>query len=344
MKIIHIIFSLETGGTETMLVDIINEQVKTESVSLIIVNKGFKNHIVEKIHPRVEIIKINRKPSSRNPIPLLKINYYLLQSKPDIIHFHNVNGIGLVLPYFRKKAVLTIHAMNVQYSFFAKYKKLFAISKAVKQDIFMRYGLETTLVYDGIYTSNVNVKQNRNANFQIVQIGRLRHHIKGQNLLIKAIEQLVYEYGYTNIQLDFIGEGPSLSFLKQLVRDCKLENHITFLGNKSRDYVYQYLCDYDLLIQPSINEGFGLTVVEGMSAKIPVLVSDIEGPMEIIENGKYGYYFKTENVNDLIEKIMHIITHYNNENNMQMIENAYQHVITKFDIKKTAVNYLREYN
>jgi hypothetical protein len=37
------------------------------------------------------------------------------------------------------------------------------------------------------------------------------------------------------------------------------------------------------------------------------------------------------------------MTLYDNECNMQMIENAYQHVTANFDIRKTAVNYLKEY-
>ena len=41
MVIVHIIFSFLRGGTESMLVDILNEQVKTEKVSLIIINNLF---------------------------------------------------------------------------------------------------------------------------------------------------------------------------------------------------------------------------------------------------------------------------------------------------------------
>ncbi|MDR2406917.1 MAG: glycosyltransferase family 4 protein [Bacteroidales bacterium] len=345
MKICHIIFAFNTGGTETMLVDIMNEQVKTETVTLIIVNNLINENIIVKINSNVHIIRINRKPSSKNPIPLLKINHYLFQSKPDIIHFHNVNGIGLILPCFRKKAVLTIHANRIRYPFFTRYKKLFTISQSVKKDILMRYGLEAKVVYNGVHNSAIIIKQRpeRNNRFRIVQVGRLHHTEKGQDLLIMAMKQLVYDYGQTDIYLDFIGEGPSFSFLEQLVADSKLGSHIAFSGNKSRDYVYKHLCDYDLLVQPSVNEGFGLTVAEAMAAKVPVLVSNVEGPMEIIESGKYGYYFKSENVNDLAAKITDIIENYRTEKHHYMIENAYKHVLANFDIKNTALNYLVAY-
>jgi glycosyltransferase involved in cell wall biosynthesis len=345
MKICHIIFSLSTGGTENMLVDIVNEQVKTETVTLIIVNNIVNETIANKINSNVHVIRINRKPSSKNPIPLLKINYYLLHLKPDIIHFHNVKGIELILPQFRKKAVLTIHDTKIRYPFFTRYKKVFAISQSVRQDILMHNGLEVEVIYNGIRIPSITAKQRqeRDNRFRIVQVGGLRHAKKGQDLLIMAMKQLVYDYGQTDICLNFIGEGTSFSFLEQLVVDSKLKNYITFLGDKSRNYVYTHLCDYDLLVQPSINEGFGLTVAEAMAAKVPVLVSDVEGPMEIIENGKYGYYFKTENTNDLAAKIRYIIENDHTEKHQDTIENAYMHVIRNFDIKKTALNYLDAY-
>ncbi len=38
MKILHLVFSLNTGGAENMLIDIVNEQVKTHQIVLVIVN------------------------------------------------------------------------------------------------------------------------------------------------------------------------------------------------------------------------------------------------------------------------------------------------------------------
>jgi glycosyltransferase involved in cell wall biosynthesis len=122
-----------------------------------------------------------------------------------------------------------------------------------------------------------------------------------------------------------------------------LNDYIRFLGTKEREYVYTHLCTYDLLVQPSLNEGFGLTVAEAMAAKVPVLVSDIEGPMEVIEKGKYGYYFATEDATDCADKIQFIMEYYTGTTNKQMVENAYQQVHVKYDIKQTAATYLNEY-
>ena len=38
MRIAHVVWGMKTGGVETMLVNIINEQVKTEVVHLFVIN------------------------------------------------------------------------------------------------------------------------------------------------------------------------------------------------------------------------------------------------------------------------------------------------------------------
>ena len=141
-----------------------------------------------------------------------------------------------------------------------------------------------------------------------------------------------------NIQLDIIGEGNSEEYLKNLTTKYNLIDQIRFLGLKDRNYIYEHLKDYDLLIQPSLNEGFGLTVAEGMAAKIPVLVSDIDGPMEVIGSGKYGFFFKVGNAEKLAEQYI-----YSTERLEKIINNAYIFVKYNFDIQSTACNYIKQY-
>jgi len=344
MKICHIIFSLATGGAETMLVDIVNEQVKTEEVTLLIINNIINKQLLKKIDANIQIIRINRIPSGKNPIPVLKINYYIFRLHPDVIHFHNVNGIGLLFPFHRKRTILTIHDTQIISSSFRKYNKLSTISNAVEQDILKRYGLNSTVIHNGIKTKNIKIKEKMISGntFRIVQVSRLSHLKKGQHLLIESISRLVYNLGITNIQVDFIGEGSSLDYLKQLTEDYRVKDFVNFLGLKNRDYVYNNLCNYDLLVQPSINEGFGLTVAEGMAARVPVLVSDIEGPMEVIQSGKYGFSFQSQNVDSLTETLLHIINT-SLEDIDQLLVDAYFYTLENFSIEKTANNYLCYY-
>ena len=345
MKILHVIFSMATGGTETMLVDIVNEQSKTQIVELIIVNNFVNKELIANINKEVIIHYINRKPGSRNLFPILKFNYRVFKINPTVVHFHNHDGINLLK--FKIKAVtcLTVHDVNKPKINFLKYKKIFSISKAVHEDVLIRSGIKPIKIYNGIRFEDIESKTNADKieKFKIIQVSRLGHEKKGQHILIKAINILVKQKGITNIQLDFIGDGNSLEYLKNLTKELDLEKHINFLGNKTREFVYKELKNYHLLVQPSLFEGFGLTVVEGMAAKIPVLVSDIEGPMEIIDNGKYGYHFKVGDAKNCCEVIFEIINDFETDKIGQKTREAYNYAETNFNIRKTATNYINNY-
>lgn len=345
MKIVHVIFSLNTGGTETMLVDIVNEQAKTKEVHLLIVNNVFNEKLVKNISKKVNIHILKRKPASKNPIPVLLFNYKIYKINPTIIHFHNHNGINLLK--FTTKAItcLTVHDVKIPENYLLRYKKIFSISNAVQKDVLERSGIKSVKVYNGIKFEDVKSKKDftKTEKFKIIQVSRLEHEKKGQDILIKAISFLIKEKGLKNIELNLIGEGNSLGYLKNLVEELNIENNVNFFGVKTRKFIYKELMNYQLLVQPSLYEGFGLTVVEGMAAKIPVLVSDIDGPMEIIDNGQYGYYFRSGDVKECSEEILEIMNNLQTKEIKGKIEESYLYAKGCFNIKKTAKNYMNNY-
>lgn len=345
MKILHVIFSLNTGGSETMLVDIINEQSKTHKVELLIVNNIVNEELVGNINKEIFIHYLYRKPGSKNPFSILGFNYRVFKINPAVIHFHNHNGINLLQIKTKAVTCLTIHALNVPVNNFLKHKKLFSISNAVQEDVLSRGGIKSIKIYNGIRFDDIETVSNYETieNFKIIQVGRLDHEIKGQHVLMKAISILVNEKGMTDIQLDFIGEGNSLGYLENLAKELNIENYVNFLGIKSREFVYRELKNYQLLVQPSLFEGFGLTVVEGIAAKIPVLVSDIDGPMEIIDNGNYGFYFKTGDAEECSERIYEIIDNYQTDRIRDKINESYAYSQDNFNIQKTAAEYINNY-
>lgn len=346
MKIIHVIFSFTPDGAETMLVDVINEQIKTEKVKLIIINNLFNKDLIQTINKKAIIFCLKRAPGSFNPFKIIKLNYEVFNYNPDVIHFHSHNAIGLIFFLRNISTFLTIHGLHRPLKYFSKYKSLFSISNAVKEDIMRRGSFNSKVIYNGIDFSII--KSNRNYTsqrlFKIVVVSRLCHEIKGQDILLRALHHLIYSKGITNLQLDLIGEGPSLNNLHEITIELNIEKYVNFLGLKDRNFIYNHLKDFSLLVQPSIHEGFGLTIVEGMAAKIPVLVSDIDGPLEIIDHGKYGYLFTKGNplsCAEGIEKILRESADQEKFNNA--LDRAYQFAFTNFSIQKTAYNYLKEY-
>jgi len=344
MKITHLIYSFNFGGSETMLVDIVNHQVEKACVNLIIINKFYNKTLVNKIDKRVKVYFINRVESSKNPCPIIRLNVLLLKLHSNVVHCHNHNIIPLLLPSLKKKAVLTVHDVGVNTKHFNQFNQLFAISKVVKEDIKNRSGFKATLVYNGICVNKVmhKVEVTKINILKIVIVSRLRHEKKGQHLAIEALHTLK-EKGITNIQLDMIGSGESEDYLKELTSKYGLTGQVNFLGLKDHDYIYAHLKDYDLLVQPSLFEGFGLTVAEAMAARIPVLVSDIDGPMEIIENGQYGFCFEAGNADKLAGQIEQIISEYDTERIQARVNAAYKRVKENFEIESTAADYIINY-
>ncbi|GAB6011852.1 glycosyltransferase family 4 protein [Viscerimonas tarda] len=344
MKILHIIFSLNTGGSETMLIDILNEQVKSsDTVKLFIINAEYNKELIEKIDKRVTVTCFGRKKGVHELLPLIKLNYQVFRFHPQVIHFHEHSGIRC-FPFNIWKTILTVHAMDLGTRELKKYDCICAISKAVQNDILTRADLNSVLVYNGINFSGIKAKkekQNKGV-FRIVQISRLDHKNKGQDILIKALHLIKLQHKDLNIKVDFIGEGASLSYLHELASQLELDDSINFIGLKNRDYIYTHLCEYDLLVQPSNYEGFGLTVVEGMAAKVPVLVSNIDGPIEVINNGEYGFYFKKAQPKDCAKKIREIIE-LDEKEIQNLTEKAYIYALKNFDIKTTAQEYLELY-
>jgi glycosyltransferase involved in cell wall biosynthesis len=199
-------------------------------------------------------------------------------------------------------------------------------------------------VINGISTdrvkSNDGFKRPLPRVFKVVQVSRLDHGKKGQDLLIEAVSRLS-DLGY-KLSVDFIGDGSSCGFLQKLCGDKGISDRVHFLGTCSRDYVYEHLKDYNLLVQPSRYEGFGLTVAEAMAAKIPVLVSDIEGPMEVIGHGRFGHAFKCGSADSLTAVLRSVLDNYQAAEDLAQGD-AYDYARTNFSVATSASRYIDLY-
>ncbi|MBU1097091.1 MAG: glycosyltransferase [Bacteroidetes bacterium] len=349
MKIVHMSFGLANGGKENMLADIANHQQQAgNEVAIVIINKGIEESIISRISPSIKIYKLSRNPGSKSVNHLLKLILILnIKFRPDVIHCHD-SHLGRLLRYIcNARRVLTIHGMGIDVNSFDHFDKLFAISSAVKDDVESRGGPHCKIVFNGINNTaikqkNFNSKQNQEL-FNIVMVKRLNHTRTGQDLLIKAAGILINQLGMKNIRFYFVGDGISRTNLEKMIDQTNLNNFVFLLGNKTREWVYENLCCYDLVVLPSRFEGFGLTIIEAMAAKVPVIASKIDGPIEILENEKFGFLFENNNYDELAKKILEVLELYNTGQIINKVNLAYDNCLLKFTIKQTAANYLLEY-
>ncbi len=337
--------SLGTGGIENMVVDIANTQSRYHCVVLVVVNNVIDENVRDRLLSSVQLIKLNRQPKSLSPFFLFDFYRVILKRFPDQLHVHHKDILKLLpFSFLRKKIkiVHTVHDTGITYKRELGYANtVCAISCSVKTDLKRRQGINAKVIYNGIDHCLIPVKQcyKRQGLLKIVQIGRLLHEKKGQDILIDALHTLHKKKGKLNFTLDIIGAGNSEKYLMDQVTAYNLEGYVHFNSLLSRNSVYERLHQWDILIQPSRYEGFGLTVAEAMSAGVPVIVSDKEGPMEIIRHGKYGEFFASGNAEHLAQCIESLQKSYYCGDIQHKAVIARKYVSTHFAIEKTAEQY-----
>ncbi len=130
-------------------------------------------------------------------------------------------------------------------------------------------------IEEGLFSENT---------FNIVSCGRLSP-VKGLNFAVEAVARLVTE-GYTDINWCIIGGGPIEKEIKEQIAAHKMENHIFMLGMKNNPYPYIKKCD--LFIQPSLFEGYSLSIMEAKILGTPILATHAAAGKQI-ENGLDGF-------------------------------------------------------
>jgi glycosyltransferase involved in cell wall biosynthesis len=117
----------------------------------------------------------------------------------------------------------------------------------------------------------------------VCSVGRLMEQ-KGYDRLINVHAKLINEGIEHNLVL--IGDGEKKERLKQLCQDLEVVNSVHFLGFQSNPY--KYLNAADLYVSSSRTEGLPLVVAEALILGKPVISTRCSGPVELLDNGKYG--------------------------------------------------------
>ncbi|UFH56354.1 glycosyltransferase family 4 protein [Spirosoma sp. KNUC1025] len=336
MKIVHCLFTMRTGGAQLLTIDLLNELCMTHDVSLIVVNDHYSESMLEKLNKNVAVYCLNRREGSRNPLPMLRLNLLLNRIRPDVIHCHERKMIRLI-KYRGAHTVYTVHDVNIPTDTFHQYQTLVAISDAVANDIQTRSAFSAVVVPNGIPIHQFKCRSQytlrHNEPIRLVQISRLIHEKKGQDILILALAKLIHEQGMHQLQLDFVGDGESLDHLKSLTKLLGVEPYVRFQGEKDRNWIKERLASYHILVQPSRYEGFGLTVVEGLAAGLPVAATDIEGPAEILRGLPGNILFSRNSVEACAEALQRLIATYDNDHLASDLRIAKKGITQRFSIQ-----------
>lgn len=236
--------------------------------------------------------------------------------KADIIHYH---GIGPSLLSWIPRlftpsitVITTFHSVDrkhEKWGWFARKMlkcaewtacrfahRTVAISQTIAQYARDVYDCETAYIPNGIeaaqscYGTNELSTWHLTAGQYIVMVSRLIPH-KGAHYLINAYLTLKKQQKELAVPLVIIGDGYHTdAYVAELKHIAKNDADIIFTGFQYGDTLKQLTAHAKLMVHPSDQEGLPITVLEGMSYGLPVLLSDIPEHKQLVQDRQWLFH------------------------------------------------------
>ncbi|MCK4948043.1 MAG: glycosyltransferase family 4 protein [Candidatus Aureabacteria bacterium] len=147
---------------------------------------------------------------------------------------------------------------------------------------------------------------------------------------VKASEILKKKYNRNNFLFLIVGDGPEKDNLNNYIQTKNLQGDVVLKGSVEYKEMVKFYKMADIVLVPSINvkgyiEATSLSVLEAMSAQVPVIASNIGGLAEIIENKKTGILTPEKSSEHIAESILKLS---DNENfRTEIVGNASNYVL-----------------
>ncbi|MDZ5604227.1 glycosyltransferase [Pseudomonas sp. RP23018S] len=159
--------------------------------------------------------------------------------------------------------------------------------------------------------------------------------VKGHTYLIQAFAAL--QGKYPQAQLAIIGAGREQARLQAEIERLGLAGRVHLLG--FRENALQYVRAFDLWAMPSLAEGLGLALLEGMSGHLPVIASDVPAMLPLIQ-GAGGLAVKPADVDSLTAALDSYLA-LDDQALRSKGEQAYAYLTQEHDIEVFRQHYLR---
>ncbi len=166
------------------------------------------------------------------------------------------------------------------------------------------------------------VSENRKV---ILYVGRIVRE-KGIFTLIEAFDEL--RNRGKDVSLVFVGEGPMKEDLAKEILWRRLSDRVRLAGFVDERRLVSLYNSSDAFVLPSHYEPFGMVALEAMASRVPVVVSDVGGLSEIVEDGITGVKVPASDSRALAEGILRVLE--GRELSAQLKENAYRMVQERY--------------
>ena len=167
---------------------------------------------------------------------------------------------------------------------------VFANSLATQRDAVRIYGYpagRVHLCYPGVNTAVFHDAPGVPRRNQVITVGRLTR-FKNVDVIIRTV-QLLNKSRNESVTLKIVGRGEEEANLKRLVHDLGLERDVIFCGSLGEEALVRSIQESKVFILASVDEPFGIVVVEAMACGTPCIVESSGGPAETVLDGKTGF-------------------------------------------------------
>ena len=281
-----------------------------------------------------KVLLLNKKFQNNNDIfsksDISKFRYFgfyrslkksIASFSPDIVHAHYATSYGLLGALSKKHPFLIsvwgsdvfdfpnrsfIHRLFLKW-ILKKSDLILSTSKVMRQEVLKYSDKSVEVTPFGIDTKKFyNFKVKDRNNFTIGIIKSLESHY-GIDYLIRAFRDVKIKYPDKNLRLIIVGQGSKLTEYKKLVSELDLSEDVLFTGKISQDEVPSMHNRIDLFVCPSLNESFGVSVLESSSCEVPVIVTNVGGLKEVVIDKETGLMVNPQNVGEIVNAISYFL-------------------------------------
>jgi len=291
--------------------------------------------------------------------------------KYDVIHVHQVlypAFISTLCARFLKKAVIAkvgssgfnsdINQIKkfpegkLQLKYILKNIDRIVCTSRIMKEEFVKEGADENKIV--IIRNGVNVEDFERSYERCNTMVTMGRFIKSKNIvtLINAFSRFI-EATDKELKLILIGNGPERDNILNLINKLGLGDKIVLTGMVSNPE--EFLKESDLFIFPSLVEGISNSLIEAMSLKLPCIVSNIPGNIEVIgdnnsnkavKEGEFivsecGIFFNPSDISGLVKAIKYIFN--NSEVRKKIGKNSYRRILTEYNIEEVSDRYLELY-
>lgn len=293
------------GGAEKVLIDILEAFKESVDVDLYLLKK--EGSLLEKVPQNVNLYTLRK-----NILHYILFRFFPLFRKFTINRIVRKNQYDVAIGFMEgrsatwvadiKQNIVKIAWVHNDVSKFdigisyheAKdsYRKMNAVicvSKDSKSNFVKKFDIQedkVKVIFNLIDEKAIYNASRKNdiskSKFTFVTVAKLRKQ-KGYDRLLKVISrlnQMKFEF-----DLWIVGDGPEEENLKRLASNLEL-NNVYFFGLQNNPY--PYIKSADCFILSSYFEGYGIVVKEALYLKKLIVSTRVTGPIEILEDGKYG--------------------------------------------------------